>query len=374
MWSNILRTDVTIMKIISSQWSIIILFLFTLFINPCRAQVTVDVRIDSLELFVGEQTGITLEVSGEKGTTLILPRYEEGDTLVSGVEVVEMAKADTQMLNEGARQLITQRYVVTSFDSALYYIPPFVVQANGERYESNSLALRVLTIPVDTIHLDQFFPPKGIMDLKFAWADWRLIVWLTALLLLWIAGWVWLFVRYKSNKPIIKFVKRAPKLPPHAAAMEEIERIKAEKVWAQENSKEYYTRLTAILRTYIERRYGFNAMEMTSTEIIEHLMHEQTKESLEELRTLFETADLAKFAKFNTPANENDRNLVSAVEFINQTKIEVDPSKAEPDQEIIEQHRSRRILISMRATLIGLAVAGVALLSWIVWMVWNVLN
>ena len=41
---------------------------------------------------------------------------------------------------------------------------------------------------------------------------------------------------------------------------------------------EYYTRLTAILRTYIEKRYGFNAMEMTSTEIIDRLLKEQTSE------------------------------------------------------------------------------------------------
>ena len=51
---------------------------------------------------------------------------------------------------------------------------------------------------------------------------------------------------------------------------------------------EYYTRLTAILRTYIEKRYGFNAMEMTSTEIIDRLLKEQTSESLDELRMLFQ--------------------------------------------------------------------------------------
>ena len=154
--------------------------------------------------------------------------------------------------------------------------------------------------------------------------------------------------------------------------MEEIDQIKAEKVWAKEDSKEYYTRLTAILRTYIEKRYGFNAMEMTSTEIIDRLLKEQTSESLDELRMLFQTADLVKFAKYNTLINENDANLVNAIEFINQTKVEADENAVpEPDEVTIEQKRSRRTLISMRLALVLLTLAALVLLGWILWMVYD---
>lgn len=339
------------------------------------AQVTVDVKIDSLELFVGEQTGITLEVSSDAKSQLIMPQYKEGDVLVPGVEVVEAAKPDTQMLNEGARRMITQRYIVTSFDSSFYYLPPFEVLADSIRYESNSLALRVLTVPVDTIHLDQYFPPKEIRKLPFVWADWKMIFWLSVLLILWVAGLVWLYIRYRDNKPIIRIIKRTPKLPPHTAAMQEIEQIKAEKAWAKEDSKDYYTRLTAILRTYIEQRYGFNAMEMTSGEIIERLLSEQTQESLSELRSLFQTADLVKFAKYSTLINENDKNLVNAIEFINQTKKPEDVNaKPEPDEQMIETQRSKRVLISMRVTLISLTVIAAGLLAWIIWQIYYLVS
>ena len=339
------------------------------------AQVTVDVKIDSLELFVGEQTGITLEVSSDAKSQLIMPQYKEGDVLVPGVEVVEAAKPDTQMLNEGARRMITQRYIVTSFDSSFYYLPPFEVLADSIKYESNSLALRVLTVPVDTIHLDQYFPPKEIRKLPFVWADWKMIFWLSVLLILWVAGLVWLYIRYRDNKPIIRIIKRTPKLPPHTAAMQEIEQIKAEKAWAKEDSKDYYTRLTAILRTYIEQRYGFNAMEMTSGEIIERLLSEQTQESLSELRSLFQTADLVKFAKYSTLINENDKNLVNAIEFINQTKKPEDVNaKPEPDEQMIETQRSKRVLISMRVTLISLTVIAAGLLAWIIWQIYYLVS
>ena len=76
-------------------------------------------------------------------------------------------------------------------------------------------------------------------------------------------------MRFFDNKPIIRKVKVEPKLPPHQLAMQEIERIKNEKVWQKGEPKEYYTELTDALRTYIKDRFGFNALEMTSTEIID---------------------------------------------------------------------------------------------------------
>lgn len=342
---------------------------------PAKAQVTVDVRMDSLELWVGEQTRITLDVSLDASSELEMPPLKAGDMLVPGVEVVEIAPADTQRLNEGARRLVSREYTVTSFDSALYYLPPFVVKVDGKEYESKSLALRVLTVPVDTVHVDRFYGPKEIMDVPFSWSDWSGVFWLSVLLLLWVLALAYFYISYRDNKPIVKIVKLAPKILPHTKAMQEIDQIKAEKAWAKEDSKEYYTRLTAILRTYIEKRYGFNAMEMTSSEIIDRLLKEQNRESLDELRTLFQTADLVKFAKYSTLINENDANLVNAIEFINQTKVEADANaKPEPDEVTVEQKRSRRALVWMRVALVFFTAAGVALLGWILWMMYDLMS
>ena len=76
---------------------------------------------------------------------------------------------------------------------------------------------------------------------------------------------------------------------------------------------------------------------------------------------LFQTADLVKFAKYNTLINENDANLVNAIEFINQTKVEADENAVpEPDEVTIEQKRSRRTLISMRLALVLLTLAALS--------------
>ncbi|MBM6864394.1 hypothetical protein H6A66_04275 [Bacteroides caecigallinarum] len=319
-------------------------------------QVTVRASIDSLQLLVGEQTKIHLEVSMDADRKLRLPVIK--DTLVRGVEVLDIAKPDTQKLNDDKRWLIRQDYTVTSFDSALYYLPPLEVMVDDKEYRSESLALKVYSIPVDTLHPDQFFGPKTIVEVPLQWQDIDSMVYSLILMLLFGAGCVFLIVRLKNNKPIIKIIKIEPKLPPHQEAMKHIEEIKANKNMQREDPKLYYTELTDVIRTYIAERFGFNAMEMTSAEIIEQLLQVKDKDSLKDLKYLFETADLVKFAKHAPMMNENDMNLVNAVDFINETKIEEEPgTKKEPTEIKVEEKRSKQGRIALMCSI---GVTGIA--------------
>lgn len=319
-------------------------------------QVTVEATIDSLQLLIGEQAKIKLQVSMDANQKLRLPLLR--DTLVRGVEILDVAKPDTQLLNDNKRWLVSQEYTVTSF--ALYYLPPFEVLVNDKAYRSKALALKVYSIPVDTLHPDQFFGPKSIQEVPLTWEDLAPMVY--SILLLIALGVVTAFfiIRYRDNKPIIKIIKVEPKLPPHLAAMKKIETIKADKVAKREDPKAYYTELTDVIRIYIKERFGFNAMEMTSAEIIERLLEEKDKESIHDLKVMFETADLVKFAKYAPLMNENDMNLVNAVDFINQTKIEEDPNaKKEPTEIKVEEKRSKQGRIAL---LCSIAITGVAAL------------
>ena len=338
------------------------------------AQVQVDVKLDSLQLYIGQQTDLTLSVTLDAGGKLQMPYIQKGQELIPDIEVVEVGKPDTAFLNEGKRLTVSQAYTITAWDSAFYYLPPMQVMVDTTLYESKSLALKVYTVDIDTLHLEQFFPPHDIMKLPFLWEEWRMVVYANVLLLLMLAciGYLWYLVRH--GKPIVRFIRRKRKLPPHQVAMYEIERIKSERKWAEEDSKEYYTLLTDTLRTYIRDRYGFNAMEMTSSEIIDRLVAENNEEALKELREIFRTADLVKFAKWSTLINENDANLVAAVEYVNQTKIEPDPN-AKPEPEVIKETDQKRMtqIKIMRVAIGVLAILSVALLAWILWRTRNLL-
>ena len=368
MKTNILQTSKNKLgKLLLGAW----MLLST--ITSVHAQnVTVDASIDSLQLLIGEQAKIKLEVSMDAQQKLQLPQLMVRDTLVRGVEVVDIAKPDTQMLNDGKRMLIQQQYTVTSFDSALYYLPPFEVLVNDQTYRSKALALKVYSMPVDTLHPEQFFGPKDIRKVSITWEDISTEFWLTLLMVALSGLGYYLYKRLKDNKPIIKKIKVEPKLPPHMQALKEIERIKGNKSLRMTDPKGYYTELTDVLRTYMAERFGFNAMEMTSTEIIDKLLETNDKESVSELKYLFETADLVKFAKHSPLMNENDMNLVNAVEFINNTKVEPDPNaKPEPTEITVEEKRSKQGRMILIGSMIAVGITVIILLYQVIKGIYN---
>ena len=307
-------------------------FLFILLsaaVLAVKAQVTVEAAIDSIEMLIGEQVHVTVTATTKEGAKVEFPVYKPTQPLIPGVEVLKSTEMGTKGRDNGFvdRQVV---YTLTSFDDTLYYLPPFVVKVDGKPYESKSLALKVIGI---------------------------------------------------DNKPIITRIRIVKRLLPHQKAMREIEQIKADKMQNSENPKEYYTKLTDTLRKYIEDRYGFNAMEMTSSEIIERLERALAGDAKAadtmkaELRQLFTTADLVKFAKYSTMINENDANLVSAIDFINQTKLEnvpteetVKPELTEADQRTV---KTRRVL---KAVITGIVLACVGLLGYVCYGLYQLLN
>ena len=59
---------------------------------------------------------------------------------------------------------------------------------------------------------------------------------------------------------------------------------------------------------------------------------------------MFQTADLVKFAKHNPQMNENDANLINAIDFINETKqLEEENQKPQPTEITIIEKRSLRV-------------------------------
>lgn len=290
---------------------------------PVMAQ-EVEQRIDSLKMLIGEQTQLHLKVSAKKGQHIVMPSFKPSQQLVPGIEVVEQSNGDTTELGEG-RVEVSRNYTLTSFDERVYAIPALQVKVDGKAYHGNPLALKVLTVPVDTVHPNQFYPPKDVQDNPFLWSEWSFLFWLSILMLLICAAMYYLYMRLRQNKPVLTKFRIIKKVPAHEKALSEINIIKQQSSANQENQKTYYTQLTTTLREYIKNRFGFNAMEMTSGEIIGRLRSAGDQAMIDELREVFRTADLVKFAKYETLLGENDANLVNAINFIDQTKTDEVP-------------------------------------------------
>ena len=324
--------------------------------------VIVQAEVDSMMMWVGQQTGLRLSVTCDAGNKVVFPAYR--DTIVRGLEIIPPVITDTQYVNNGQRMTLTRNYVVTCFDSALIYIPSMPVEVDGTEYQSNRLALAFMTYDIPEGEETKIFGPKENMKtpVRLYEAKGLLVYWFLAIMAIGLG--VYLFIRFKDDKPIIRRIKIEPKVPAHVKALSEIEDLRQSGGPHSEDAKGYYTQLTDILREYINERFGFNATEMTSYEILERLEESRDKESLAELRDLLSTSDMVKFAKFKPMLNENDRNLVSAMEFVNDTKIEVSEEELKPKEEetIVEVKRSKGARIMLLVAGVVLSATGAVFL------------
>lgn len=337
-----------------------------------NAQVTVEARIDSLQIMMGDQAHLTLQVVAKEGADVVFPVYKPMEQMTPGVEVLNISEVATRDTSDNF-VLYSRNYTLTSFDGKNYYLPPLKVKVNGKLYKSKALALKVIEPEVDTLHYEKFFPAKDVQDNPFLWAEWAVPFWLSVIVVLLMGGVVYLYARLKQGKTINLKVKIVKRLMPHQKALNEINEIKAENMVRQEDQKAYYTRLTDTLRRYIEERYGFSAMEMTSSEIIARLTAEQNAEAMEELQLLFSTADLVKFAKYSTLINENDMNLVNAIEFINRTKIENQPAEQVIKPKLTaEDERTVKARKIMKTAIWIMAAVAVVLVGYIIYNVYGI--
>lgn len=351
------------------KFLIIIMLVLPVALQAKSGRVYVKAAIDSIEIFIGQQAKLTVDVTADRGAKVVYPTYERAQFITPGVEVLGSTDADTTLIDNGM-MTVSKTFTITSFDEKLYAIPGMKVSVDGKAYTANQLALKVIPVEVDTLHLDKFFPPKDVQDNPFDWSEWSGVFWMSAIVLLLCMLCCYLAVCLKQNKPVIVRIRVIKKVLPHQKALTVIEKLRREKLNSSENQKEYYTQLTDALRQYIKERFGFNAMEMTSSEILDRLHETGDQKMLDELKELFYTADLVKFAKYSTLLNENDMNLVNAINFIDQTKIENQPTEEKIVPKLTENDiktRQNRIVIK---TLI--AVASVVILVMLCFVIYKV--
>jgi hypothetical protein len=201
---------------------------------------------------------------------------------------------------------------------------------------TNSLSLAVFSPQVDTTAAFKDIKPLINTPLNFAeikpYLAQAVAVYVLAAL---VTALLWILL---NRKKIINILR--PTLPPHIKALQDLGRLKSDKLWLKTEVKEYFTRLTDIIRIYLEERFEIRAMESTSAEIMaqykQHAYHDQEEET-GILYDLLELSDLVKFAKADPPAAEKEMCLNNAMMFVQLTRPQepVAPAggeKSEKDQ------------------------------------------
>lgn len=279
----------------------------------------VGARIDAAQIMVGDQTRLFVEAQHNPNTSklqwAVLP-----DTF-NGLEIVEKGKIDT--VRKGNLVTYKQRLLITGFDSGMHVVPRFiftVLPGNGTPYtlQTDSFPILVQTLAVDTTQA--FKGIKGIMQVKSTWLDYIWYIIGGVILIILIAVVTTYFIRNKKTAmPVI--LPQVPKETPNEKATRLLNELEQQKLWENNQPKEYHTQLVDILRSYIEERFGVNVMELTSDEILHKvaLNKEMTSHRML-LSNIFYIADLAKFAKAQPTPQEHLSAMEYAKQFVVATK------------------------------------------------------
>jgi len=329
--------------------------LLIILVSPLSAQrASVHATVQPTEILIGEQALINLKVITPKDKTIQFPIYEK--EIIPGIEVITMLPPDTTIENNV--MTLNFKYLITSFDSTLYHVPHMPVFDGTDTILSNSFGLKVTSPQLtdstlayleqlnkgetDSIdfHQLQLNDIKSVRKAPFVWTDYLWVLWIVLgiMLILALIGVVIYMVLKKKKKGY--FFKPPVVLPAHVRAVRELDKLKSEKIWQQGREKEFYSKLTDILRSYIHEREGLNAMEMTSGEILNEIRKLSDVDSVyDNLKQILSTSDLVKFARYKPYPDENDLSMVNAYFFVNQTR-EPDPVLASEDTDKNENNET----------------------------------
>ncbi len=301
----------------------ITLFVCLFFHSPLNGQeISVKAAFDTTRILVGDQVNFSVMIDQPADLKLTLPFFK--DSLTKNIEILSGPAIDTSGIS-GNKIRITEKYLVTSFDSGHYRVDPVfaeMVDSKGlKRYFSDYSYLEVARVkiaPVDTSAkiFDIAAPYRAPLTLG------EILPWI--LLALLVSAIIWLIVKLIKKFKRVKKEEIVPAItePAHVIAFRELEKLKNEKLWQNGETKKYYIRLTEIIRQYLENRFRVNSLELTTSETLEALVKTGFKkdESYNKLRSVLTGADLVKFAKYKPDPAENESVYSNSYDFVSDTK------------------------------------------------------
>ena len=301
----------------------------------------VKVETNTKNIKIGEQIQYKVSVETPADTPVSFP---EGQTFAP-LEMVKTRAADT--LRDGGKYRLVKEYYLTQFDEGKYTIPSQKIRINNKDYFTDSLLVEVHTVAIDTLK-QPLYDIKPIQDVKkpFTSYGWILTIIAAVLLLLIVAFVYFVFIRKKK----FPFLQTQKKLPPFDRAIQDLKELQNSKYLIQSQHKEYYTRLTDIVKAYLEEEVHILAKESTTDELLTkiNLLQEKGKlnlnqETITNLKRVLQTADLVKFAK-NKPSDDNaeyDRETIENVVIKTKEAIPLEPT----DEQAINEARQKALAL-----------------------------
>ena len=286
-------------------------FWFFIFLSiSAQEKYDFSVSVDTAKIRIGEQLNYNIELITD---TLNLIQFEK-TPFFSSFEIIDEKELETIRLK--SKYKLRKQYSLIQFDSGSFIIPRQKVIIDNNIKFSDSISIYVSNVKVDTLK-QKLYDIKPIAYVKKSYDKLIRGILLVSIIILIIIGILYTYFYKKRRKKLID-----KEILPFDRAINELKLLEEEKPKLQTEFKNFYSKLTEIVRRYIEEEVKLDALESTSKELIEKLENlidkgslDLEKETVKNLKKVLENADLVKFAKSTPETNvaTNDCKLVEVV-------------------------------------------------------------
>ena len=263
---------------------------------------TVGTSVSKNEIKIGEQIQLTLKTKVNDKDLVVFPDLDS----IGKLEVVHSFPPEKKKKAKQVEWI--KKYNLTQFDAGIYKIPSLEVVINKKKINSESIEISVVDVAVDTtkqkmhdIKEDEIVNFKK-EDKNQELSDKDIILGLLFALVLSAIFYFFLKLKQRNKKKSEQYIS------PYNKAF-----LRFSEVNNCSNSKEYYSNLTQIIKSYFEKTLEFSALESTTEQFIFKLKNavaekkfEISETTISQIEKLFTKADLVKFAKISVSSEEQD--------------------------------------------------------------------
>ena len=299
----------------------------SLAVQDVRVRATTDLE----RVTVGDHVTLTVTVEHDSATGVVWPESVQalGDFEVREFRVL----ADSAV---GSGIVSSAQFVLAAYELGELEVPPVEVEVTDSAGgEAQSFSTRAATVAVESVGREDqadIRDIRGPLEIPRNWlvpAAWVLLV-LAAAVLGYLA-----YRRYR-RRPAPDAAAPAPSVPArpaHEVAYEALARLEASGILDRGEIKRFFIEVSHIVRVYLDQRYGIDAREMTSHDIMDELRQLELDEfEFDLFGDFFRRSDLVKFAKHRPDAASSGTMIPLARTLVDRTKVP-EVAEAEPSPE-----------------------------------------
>lgn len=305
------------------------LFMLAAGTNFALAQVNVNAKLNTQEILIGDQVRLTVQISLPTDLKFKAVKIKEALQAVPKIELVQ--KGTLLTVAQSPQQILEQQYLLSSYEAGTYQIPAITVDYEEGGFIKSASAIAGLQLKVNSIPVnperDTLRAIKNINREEVRFSDFLMPILIVLILLGLVIFTILYLSRRRRKRQSETYTPPPPPPPAHETALAKLAELERSDLLEKSEVNEFQTQLTYILREYLEGKYGINALESTTDDILESLRNIPIPEEWRmPLRQMLQTADLVKFAKAQPPLSFHLEALSSVKTFVEQTHTGTEPT------------------------------------------------